>query len=97
MIRKLVARLFGLYTEQVAFSPIPAGVALRRCGRTTRLVDKYVQLFFQEGIIDIVDHHRTLRSNVRLADLISSRLLTEHKIRIDRVNGKHYVRLTMQL
>jgi hypothetical protein len=52
----------------------------RRCGNTTRQVDRAVQILFSGSICKVRDHHRMgedTRMNMRLADLILRRMNNE--------------------
>lgn len=52
----------------------------RSTGRTTRLVDYYIQQLFQNkgAYVVICDHYDSVNSHRRLYDLVVNRLQTEH-------------------
>lgn len=69
-------------------------------GRTTILVDKYVQLLFQfpGKWIDIQDHAEYFagrKATDILMDKIRSRMLAEHSIQIERKPNSHYLRIPL--
>ena len=53
----------------------------RATGRTTRLVDYYIQELFNNPNkeIEIIDHHNTQQSNIHLTQMILQRFYNEHK------------------
>lgn len=52
----------------------------RNTGRTTRLVDEYIQILFTKGSTGIIrDHYGTSNSDLFLKDLILNRLRNEHR------------------
>lgn len=71
----------------------------RRCGNTTRLVDYYIQKFFEEGIIlvdDVQSNSQIFTSNSerqRLFGIIQQRLYHEHRNVVDNVefNSNRYM------
>jgi len=71
----------------------------RRCGNTTRLVDYYIQKFFEEGIIlvdDVQSNSQIFTSNSerqRLFGTIQQRLYHEHRNVVDNVefNSNCYI------
>lgn len=83
--------------DDVAFNPA------RRCGNTTRQIDKSIQLLFEGYVIKVIDHWENGRhdkANRHLFDGILRRLQSEHNlqrlmnedsIRIDR--GKSEIEL----
>ena len=52
----------------------------RRKGNTTRLIDMFVQDFFNKGECRIYDHHGTRQSHERVMHLVLQRLQYEHNI-----------------
>jgi len=52
----------------------------RRVGNTTRLIDMFIQDFFNKGECQIYDHYNTRESRQRVFDLVLRRLNTEHNI-----------------
>lgn len=71
----------------------------RATGRTTRLVDLYIQLLFEseEGLqIAIVDHHPARASHENLADRIVRRLNIEHPSLLV-VKSRHYSEVTIKI
>lgn len=67
----------------------------RATGRTTRLVDYYIQELFNNPNkeIEIIDHHNTQQSNIHLTQLILRRMYEEHRcnIKIIKQNILKYV------
>ena len=69
----------------------------RATGRTTRLVDYYIQKLFNNPNeeIKIIDHINTQQSNTHLTQLILQRMYNEHrqiKIKVIKQNVLKYVR-----
>ena len=69
----------------------------RATGRTTRLVDYYIQELFNHPNeeIEIIDHTNTQQSNTHLTQLILQRMYNEHrqiKIKVIKQNVLKYVR-----
>lgn len=69
----------------------------RATGRTTRLIDQYIQILFTtpNKEIEIIDHHGTQKDNEFLARKVLSRLYAEHKgcnFEIVKQNVLKYVR-----
>lgn len=58
----------------------------RRTGRTTRLVDLYVQEYFNSDEFNIEDHHKGKNSTEDLLEIFMQRLRIEHRILL----GVHY-------
>lgn len=52
----------------------------RRAGNTTRMVDLFVQEFFNKGNVEIFDHYNTRESNKRVFYWVLNRLNIEHGI-----------------
>lgn len=52
----------------------------RRVGNTTRLIDKFVQDFFNKVEIQVYDHYYTRESSERVFYLVLERLNREHNI-----------------
>lgn len=52
----------------------------RRVGNTTRLVDLFVQDFFNNGECRVVDHYGTTDANLRIFRIVLDRLNREHMI-----------------
>jgi len=51
----------------------------RRTGRTTRLIDGYIQQLFEEGSVLIKDHHDSPDSHCYLFRKVLARLKAEHR------------------
>jgi len=51
---------------------------IRASGRTTKLVDKAINIIFNGNICIVKDHHDIIDSHKELFDLISLRLSFEH-------------------
>jgi hypothetical protein len=49
-------------------------------GNTTRLIDMFVQDFFNKGECQIYDHYGTRQAHERVMHLVLQRLLYEHNI-----------------
>ena len=69
----------------------------RATGRTTRLVDHYIQELFNNPNkeIEIIDHNNTRQSNIHLTQMILKRIYEEHrgvKIKVINQNVLKYVR-----
>lgn len=69
----------------------------RATGRTTRLVDYYIQKLFNNPNeeIEIIDHYNIQQSNIHLTQMILRRLYEEHrgvKIKVVNQNILKYVR-----
>ena len=69
----------------------------RVTGRTTRLVDYYIQKLFNNPNeeIEIIDHYNIQQSNIHLTQMILRRLYEEHrgvKIKVVNQNILKYVR-----
>ena len=52
----------------------------RRVGNTTRLIDMFIQDFFNKGECQVYDHYNTRESRQRVFDLVLQRLNREHHI-----------------
>lgn len=70
----------------------------RSTGRTTRLIDYYIQELFNNpnSEIEIIDHTNTQQSNIHLTQMILRRLDNEHrgvKIKVIKQNVLKYVRM----
>jgi hypothetical protein len=52
----------------------------RRVGNTTRMIDMFIQDFFNKGECKIFDHYDTRQSRQRVFDLVLQRLKMEHHI-----------------
>lgn len=53
----------------------------RRCGNTTRLVDEWIQEYFDKGTVVIRDHaHPNVLANVHAWKQFRNRLASEHRI-----------------
>lgn len=50
----------------------------RATGRSTRLVDKYIQDLFNNGEVVIIDHHNIQKVNNYLTSKVINRLKLEH-------------------
>lgn len=59
----------------------------RRSGRTTRLVDAYIQILFKTGKVVLYDHHYHERANEHIARIFFRRLEMEHNLRVGREIG----------
>ena len=69
----------------------------RATGRTTRLVDYYIQELFNHPNeeVEIIDHTNTQQSNTHLTQLVLQRMYNEHrqiKIKVIKQNVLKYVR-----
>ena len=69
----------------------------RATGRTTRLIDYYIQELFNNpnSEIEIIDHNNTRQSNIHLTQMILKRMYEEHrgvKIKVINQNVLKYVR-----
>ena len=69
----------------------------RATGRTTRLVDYYIQKLFNNPNeeIEIIDHYDTIKAHIHLTQMILRRLYEEHrgvKIKVVNQNILKYVR-----
>ena len=69
----------------------------RATGRTTRLVDYYIQELFNNpnSEIEIIDHTNIQQSNIHLTQMILRRMYEEHrnaKIKVIKQNVLKYVR-----
>ena len=53
----------------------------RSTGRTTRLIDQYIQILFTNPNkeIEIIDHSNNQQSNIHLTQMILQRFYNEHK------------------
>ena len=70
----------------------------RATGRTTRLVDYYIQELFNNPNeeVEIIDHTNTQQSNIHLTQLILQRVYNEHrpiKIKVIKQNVLKYVQM----
>ena len=70
----------------------------RGTGRTTRLVDYYIQELFNHPNeeVEIIDHTNTRQSNTHLTQLILQRMYNEHrqiKIKVIKQNVLKYVQM----
>lgn len=70
----------------------------RATGRTTRLVDYYIQKLFNNPNeeIEIIDHYNIQQSNIHLTQMILRRLYEEHrgvKIKVVNQNILKYVQM----
>ena len=64
---------------------------IRQSGRSTRLIDDYVQELFNNGIIKVYDHHNTPLAHRFLFDNVLRRLSIEHthiKLEVNRTENK---------
>lgn len=73
---------------------------LRMSGRTTLLVDMYVQKLFQSPgeWVDVEDHAEYFAGRQAtdvLMDKIRQRMYAEHDIRIERKFNSHYLRIPL--
>lgn len=66
---------------------------LRGTGRTTRLIDRYIQELFTEGYIIVKDHYNSLDADRFLTERILKRLKSEHPyVRVNKVtNGNNII------
>lgn len=64
----------------------------RASGRTTRLVDSYVQILFNDPdkSVFIKDHNESFQSNISLVERINQRLKVEHKVSLENIGGGYY-------
>ena len=70
----------------------------RATGRTTRLVDYYIQKLFNNPNeeVEIIDHTNTQQSNTHLTQLVLQRMYNEHrqiKIKVIKQNVLKYVQM----
>ena len=70
----------------------------RATGRTTRLVDYYIQKLFNNPNeeIEIIDHYNIQQSNTHLTQMILRRMYNEHrqiKIKVIKQNVLKYVQM----
>ena len=70
----------------------------RATGRTTRLVDYYIQELFKHPNeeVEIIDHINTQQSNIHLTQLVLQRMYNEHrqiKIKVIKQNVLKYVQM----
>lgn len=68
--------------EQPVVEVISGG---RRTGRTTRIVDKLIQDFFNNGACYFYDHFQTNDARMNVHSIIINRLKNEHGIKPDEV------------
>ncbi len=71
-------------------------------GRTTRLVDMYVQKLFQSpgewvNIMDHAEYFAGRKATDFLMERIIKRMLSEHNIRLERKPGNHYLRIPQDI
>lgn len=69
---KEIDNIFDSYEQEVEQK-------LRQTGRSTRLLDSYVQELFEKGFVEVIDHHNTIQSNTLLFGKLVQRLTNEHK------------------
>ena len=80
-IQRIVAKLFNIPIEKRVVYTIPDMTHTgyeRVSGRSTRLVNMYVELLFATGIIKVRDHHPTLKMDDHLFRMVIDRLKREH-------------------
>ena len=53
-------------------------VGLRRTGKSTRLIDEYIQVLFNDGVIEVRDHYLSREADNFLTSKIMRRLQSEH-------------------
>lgn len=75
--------------EQPVVEVVSGGI---RSGRTTRIVDKLIQDFFNNGACYIYDHHGTRDAAMNVQKLFLGRLKWEHgiksyEIKVDKKNN----------
>lgn len=58
----------------------------RHSGRTTRLVDAYVQELFERGEVNVRDHYPEVTNHLRVFKILLERLKREHHM----YQGVHY-------
>ena len=60
---------------------------VRMTGRTTRLVDSYIQLLFENigEYIKVKDHYNHIRADKHLIERIEERLYREYAIKVDKI------------
>lgn len=61
----------------------------RMTGRSTRLIDEYIQTLFNEGSVKVRDHHFTRHSDKFLFDRVVRRLKNEHRHDSFEYNTNH--------
>jgi hypothetical protein len=72
--------------EEIIENPETDGA--RYSGRSTRLIDSYIQGLFMNGTVTIKDHQGTAQSDRWLADRVMRRLSYEHRrVRVDRTRN----------
>ncbi len=81
-LQKLACSLFGVH-------PVVGNAdGVRATGRTTRLIDGYVQELFSTGYIQPIDHHNTKKATRDLIYRIAKRMEQEHPQVKLRVNSR---------
>lgn len=86
-MKRLIAWMFGLYHDPIIYKGPGEEThrAGRRQGKTTRLANYYIEMFF---------HHGAKKEHVRLANIIVWRLRNEHVVQFDRRNVSGGVKIT---
>ena len=85
-MKKFLIKLLGGNPEpKVVYKNNPAFVFKRRSGNSTRLIDKYVQDLFDNGVVQVLDHYDSHESHKRLLRIFLARLSVEHGCTMDDV------------
>lgn len=77
-IRNIIHRIEESFPD-TTITNVLKELSERATGRSTRLVDEYIQELFNDGQIIVEDHYGTLESNRFLFDRITTRLSQEHR------------------
>lgn len=73
--------LFGLTVTFSKVKPIQLpSESGRRTGRTTRLVDSFINELFTQGQVKVYDHHPLNHSSLMVLKMVLKRLKSEHGI-----------------
>lgn len=82
---RLVNNIYHLDLQSAWIRVKTTDFAKRRSGRTTRLVDYYIQKLFTTGEIKIKDHHDTEQAHKLIFNKIRRRLSEEHRGVLDNM------------
>lgn len=101
LLTKLAYWLLKLATKKTVFyvkyeSDVEIKHYGRGSGRTTRIIDKLIQRFFEEGETHVYDHYDTRQSNERVMQIMLERLEREHNITRDMLDinrGRLFIKL----
>ena len=71
-------------------------INIRRTGRTTRLVNEYIERLFKEHTIIVRDHYPTQLASKYMANMLKKRMEFEHrkKVRVEEF-GNMDVKITL--